>query len=287
MAHYESNEHTSSSPNISQAIAEAEAIQINEMHDMVGSLVVNINFFSTVFGIFSNLLCICVFSQKSLLTKKINWYLLILSLTDFLFCLILCTHYFMIKYKSNTLYDWNMITCYGLDYLVGTTDTYSVYLMLVLSIDRLYAIIRPIESKQFYTNRFCKRIALIGFFAILILKSPDLFLNQRVYNYTPKKSAAAPSAVEEALSHIGEHDDPFAFLDSVSNNSVDENLKKNFAKHGIDAIYELVVDRDKIASAEDKTDYFEQWLSLGKRFCKNVYYRNSIMYPTFFCILYI
>ncbi|RNA11445.1 hypothetical protein BpHYR1_009889, partial [Brachionus plicatilis] len=58
---------------------------------------------------------------------------------------------------------------------------FCVFLTLVLSIDRLYAIKKPIKSKVFFTYRFPKRIALSGYLFILFIKSPEIFLSQRHY----------------------------------------------------------------------------------------------------------
>jgi hypothetical protein len=193
------------------------------MHEEIGSLVTKIKFYTTLFGIFANLVCICVFAQKSLLLKKINWYLLILALADFLFCTILFEHYFIISTnKSRSLYDMSRLTCYMMDYtIVNTTDTFTVYLMLVLSVDRLYAIMRPLESKHSMTNRFFKRITLIGYFFILLIKSPDLLLNQRVYN--ARHSHAEPKNEQTAIVTIDETESLF----DAMNSSIDDVLKNN------------------------------------------------------------
>jgi predicted transposase len=150
-------------------------------HDFIVHLITIINFYSMLFGIFSNLVCICVFVQKTLLKKKINFYLLILAMIDFVFCIILSIHYFLLKRMSITLYDFSLISCYMTDYVVSTIDTFGVYLTLVMSVDRFYAITRPIKSKNFFTSRFAKRIILSGYFALLLIKLPDLLFNQREY----------------------------------------------------------------------------------------------------------
>lgn len=152
------------------------------IHEEIESIVARINLFTMLFGIIGNFICICVLMQKTLLNRKFNWYLLILALADLIFCFIVFINYYIVfTNPSRALYDLSKITCYFTDYVVSSIDAFCVYLTLVLSIDRLYAIKKPIKSKMFLTYRFPRRIAILGYLTILLIKSPDLFLSQREY----------------------------------------------------------------------------------------------------------
>jgi hypothetical protein len=160
--------------------------ELNEyetFHDKIDNVLSLVNFGLMLFGIFANLICIGIFAKKPLLAKKFNWYLLVLAVADLLFCLIVFVNYFIYATTSprKAIYELNLFTCYLTDYIVNSTDAFCVYLTLIVSFDRLYAIRYPIESRAFITSRSPKRLILVACLFILIIKSPEFFLNQRQY----------------------------------------------------------------------------------------------------------
>jgi hypothetical protein len=153
------------------------------IHDKIEYILSLVNFGLMLFGIFANLICICIFAKKHLLAKKFNWYLLVLAAADLLFCLIAFINYFIyaITKPQKAIYELSVFTCYLTDYIVNSTDAFCVYLTLIVSFDRLYAIRYPIESRAFITTRSPKRLILVACLFILIIKSPEFYLNQRQY----------------------------------------------------------------------------------------------------------
>ena len=134
----------------------------------------------TMFGIIGNSICICVFIQKNLLVRKFNWYLLILAIAEFFFCLIVFANtivYAIVPEKW--LLDLSLVSCFITEYSINSIDAFCVFLTLLLSIDRLKAIIDPINSRLFFTNRFPKRITFSSLLILLALKSPEIILAQR------------------------------------------------------------------------------------------------------------
>ena len=136
----------------------------------------------TMFGIIGNAICICVFFQKSFLTRKFNLYLLILAIAELFFC---CTIFantivYIIE-PPKMLSDLSIIPCYIIEYLINSIDAFCVFLTLLLSIDRLKAILDPLNSRQFFTNRYPKQITFVSLFVIFILKSPDIILSQTYF----------------------------------------------------------------------------------------------------------
>lgn len=107
---------------------------------------------------------------------------MLLAVADLFFSAIVFLNYFVVyNNPSSALYDLSWLTCYFTDYVVNTLDAFCVFLTLILSVDRLYAITMPIKSKIFFTYRYPKRIAVFGYLALLIIKSPEVFLSQREY----------------------------------------------------------------------------------------------------------
>lgn len=105
-----------------------------------------------------------------------------MAAADLFFCVIVFTNYYIVlTNQTSALYDYSWFTCYFTDYIVNSLDAFCVFLTLILSVDRLYAIIRPIQNKMFFTYRYPKRIAVFGYLALLAIKLPELFLSQRKY----------------------------------------------------------------------------------------------------------
>lgn len=148
----------------------------------VGKLVSIINLALMIFGFIGNSFCILVFIRKELSSRKFNSYLLILAISELLYCLFILSNsltYLTIPPKH--LYDLSMFTCYTTDFFVGTIDAFCVLLTLLVSIDRLYAILYPIKVRQFFTNRYPKRVAFIALIIVTLLKLTEVILHQKVF----------------------------------------------------------------------------------------------------------
>ena len=156
------------------------------------TIVSRINLSFMGFGILGNLACISVLFQATMLRKKFHLYLLALAFGDILYCIIVfCNYMIYIGDPPNLLFDFSEITCYFTDYIVGSIDAFCVFITLVVSVDRLYAIIRPIRIRDFATYRYPRLIVLFNIAAILALKSPEVFLSQREYEVTEPNASKA------------------------------------------------------------------------------------------------
>jgi hypothetical protein len=129
------------------------------------SSICSINIFFMVFGIIANIISIAAFSQKNLRKRKFNWYLLILAIFELIFCLaVFADNIFMkISEKKIYLHALNKISGIIIDFTVHTTDSYTTVLTVLLSLDRLYAIRKPMKIKQFITNLHAKKLILFSF----------------------------------------------------------------------------------------------------------------------------
>jgi hypothetical protein len=173
----------------------------NKLSHDFGRAISKINLIAMFFGIFGNVLCVMVFSIKSMLKIRFNWYLYILSLVDVCFCLLTFINYLIYFFdEEKSLKDLSKFSCYFHDYILNLLDAYSVYLAFILSIDRLYAIKQPIKIKDFFTHKYPKYVVLIGFLVILIGNLPIVLLNPRAY-VTPslvKNSSNSESNIDNA-----------------------------------------------------------------------------------------
>jgi hypothetical protein len=135
-----------------------------------------INFILASFGIIGNILCIIVFSNKKMVIRKFNWYLLILAIIELIYCLIIFIDYLSrILYSSPMmLHDLNIHVNVLIDFLIHMIDSFTTLITIILSTDRLYAIRNPIKIKQFFTNVHKKLLTFVSFSLLILLKIPCL-----------------------------------------------------------------------------------------------------------------
>ena len=126
-------------------------------------------------GIFINIMCMYIFMQKKLLKFKFNWYLLALSVIELLFCLLLSIDYIFheLSFQSILLHDFNSFTKSAFDFAIHTTDSYTIVLTLLLSIDRFNACSKPLKTKYLITNVYAKSLIGFSFVLLLLLKTPS------------------------------------------------------------------------------------------------------------------
>ena len=109
-------------------------------------------------------------------------YLLFQTLSDLLFLVIIIVQLILEIYiPSKTIFDLSKVTCYYAEYIFVTSNIFSVLLTLILSIDRLYAIQKPLHSTMSLTNRYPVQISISLFAILLIVLHPKFFLKS--YNY--------------------------------------------------------------------------------------------------------
>jgi hypothetical protein len=76
-----------------------------------------------------------------------------------------------ISEKKIYLHALNKISGIIIDFTVHTTDSYTTVLTVLLSLDRLYAIRKPMKIKQFITNLHAKKLILFSFLILISLKT--------------------------------------------------------------------------------------------------------------------
>lgn len=131
-----------------------------------------INFYLMLFGIVSNILCICILLNRNLRKRKFNFYLLVLANVELIFCIIVFIGYlcYVVPMKSILMID---LLSY---FLIHFTDSFAVNITLLLSVDRLYAVQCPISVKNFITNKRPKLLILISALIVLIIILPYIVL---------------------------------------------------------------------------------------------------------------
>ena len=133
----------------------------------------NFNIFITTVGTTTNFLSIYSFLQKKLLIKKINWYFLVLTIFEFIFCFLVFFDYTFTKihYDEIFFHDFHDSARIVFDYLIHTSQSCIAILSLLLSLDRLYAIKNPLFIKEFVTQNHCKKLIALSLLLLVLIKT--------------------------------------------------------------------------------------------------------------------
>lgn len=83
--------------------------------------------------------------------------------------------------EERSLQDLTSFFCYYTDYLFESLNSLGVFLMLVSSVDRLYAVVNPMFSRMFITNKYPTTITLVIYFLLLLVKYPQIKLYPKEY----------------------------------------------------------------------------------------------------------
>jgi hypothetical protein len=136
-------------------------------------------------GLLGNIVSFCVFLKRKLLVHKCNWYLLILTIFEVLFCLIVLTDYLFSKFyiRPIFLHDYSYIASVIIDFTIHTSDLCSNILTLFLALDRLYAIKHPLRIQEFITHSHSKKLVFISLSTLVLMKSVSFSFCQLNISY--------------------------------------------------------------------------------------------------------
>ena len=129
----------------------------------------NLNLFIMFVGILANVISLYVFLQRRLRKRKFNWYLLLLTTFELIFCSFLFLDYLFIKiFKQSVLiYEHSKLV---LDFTIHTIDSFIAILTLLSSVDRLYAIGNPMKIKFFATYSKAQFVIFVSITTLFLLK---------------------------------------------------------------------------------------------------------------------
>ena len=139
-------------------------------------------------GVFINSVCIFIFLQKELLRRKFNWFLLVLSVCELIFCLVLSIDFIFkeVSTQAIKLHHLNEFTKIAFNFTIHTLDSYGVILTLLFTIDRFYAFKNPLQIKDFITNLHAKALIGLSYVVLLLLKIPSfVFCEKKSNSNTP------------------------------------------------------------------------------------------------------
>ena len=140
------------------------------------------HFVMMVFGTINNLLCVYVFASKEFRKLKFNWYLITIALLEVIFCSFLTVHYSLKIFFGKQIFSNKLVIVFMdfvnmiMDFSIHTCDSSVAVLTLLLSLDRLYAIKKPLNIRKFITNLHAKALIIISLSVIILLKTSSFTL---------------------------------------------------------------------------------------------------------------
>nr|QVK45819.1 G protein-coupled receptor [Proales similis] len=163
---------------------------LNEMQGMGGldEWIAKLNLACMLLGLACNLLCVAGLSRRRVLKARFNVYLLMVAFADLVFCALVAANYtIMLQTGSRALYDTCWLACNVTDYAIGSLDSFSVLITLLVSLDRLNAIKRPLKRR--FSVLFLRPwlVGTVSALAIVLIRLPDALANPRFYadEYVP------------------------------------------------------------------------------------------------------
>ena len=170
------------------SINRVELLSISEIHPgpitNLFKIAHHLNTFLMAIGTINNMLCFFVFLNKNLRKRKFNWYLLTVAVFEFIFCLIGFSDYIFTKIHKRKifLHDLDVTVYMILNYIIHTSDSCVTILTLLLSIDRLYAIKKPMKIREFVTNLHAKKTIGLSLLLLVLLKTLSFAICELDYN---------------------------------------------------------------------------------------------------------
>lgn len=125
--------------------------------------ILRINFFIVSFGLLGNTLCILILSRKTLIRRKFNWYLLILAVDELIFCLSYFINNFLLIFFSINIFEFSMLVGSLYSLFIAFIDFFSIWITLLSSIDRYYAIKYPLKKRNFLLHKHSKLVTMLVF----------------------------------------------------------------------------------------------------------------------------
>ncbi|KAI3385519.1 hypothetical protein SNEBB_003418 [Seison nebaliae] len=130
----------------------------------------------TIVGTLGNGLSLAVFTQKHMRKYSTNIYLAVLTLVDTLYIYIGTWRYFIFSFFDYDIRTTSINACRIHKFLQYVCSSYSVWILVFVSLDRLLLIKFPTKAKMWSCKRTIMSICIISFIIVCIFQSPNLFL---------------------------------------------------------------------------------------------------------------
>lgn len=146
-----------------QLLTKISTMTQQQQNKIIDDSVKRVNYCLGILGIITNLICCIILSRKPLIKRKFNLYLLSLAIDELLFCLVMSFNRTFEIISGSRIERFSIAAHLILKISSNIFDYFSIWITLILSIDRYFAIKEPLKIKDFVTNRHPKKLLFITF----------------------------------------------------------------------------------------------------------------------------
>ena len=142
---------------------------VNEV-ELLKKNVFFINVTMMFIGLIDNIVSFTVFLQKKMLKRKVNYYWIVLTIFELMFCATIFIDFMFYFFHSTFLHDLNKISRIVIDFITHTSDSCIVLLTLFISINRLYSVKYPLKCDEYFINCHAKLTITMSISSLILLK---------------------------------------------------------------------------------------------------------------------
>nr|XP_015221456.1 PREDICTED: chemokine-like receptor 1 isoform X1 [Lepisosteus oculatus] len=134
-------------------------------------MIIVINSIIFILGVIGNGIVICITGFKMKRTINTTWFLS-LAVSDFLFCVFL--PFSIVQMASDQHWHFGKFMCKFTSFIMFLNMFSSIFLLVIISIDRSVSVFYPVWSQNYRTTRFATVVVLIAWIISALLSTPSL-----------------------------------------------------------------------------------------------------------------
>ena len=187
--------------NISTFINKSEIIENND-NDMNKTIVIYTFPILIIVGTICNILTFLVMRRKKLRNQSTGYYMAVLAVADELALLVGCLSGWLMSYKNFNILSISSYACKIFSVVLYTTFDFSVWLVVIMTIERFIAVTFPLKSMYFCTVKKAKVATLILTCILFAINSHFLITHSTVYD---KNGTLGCDSANETFNYFIKH----------------------------------------------------------------------------------
>lgn len=143
-----------------------------------------------VTGLIGNALVILVVLSNPQMQSTTNILIINLASADLLF-VVFCVPFTATDYVT-TVWPFGSVWCKVVQYMIVVTMHASIYTLVLMSLDRFLAVVYPVASRSWRTERNTFKAITILWIVVLVSAIPAIFLHELEVNANSSRAIAGP-----------------------------------------------------------------------------------------------
>ena len=172
---------TTVTTNVTYSTPEVD-IRAVQLNDVINSILIYLTPFIIGIGTIGNLLSFAVLVRKSMRSRSVYFYLMLLSWADTIVLYISAFRtWFRTLFGFELLIHHSAVTCKGYWFMMGLSQHMSAWLIVLLTLDRFIAVTYPLKAASLCTGRRAG-FASLGCFLVIGAYQSHVFWNIHLYD---------------------------------------------------------------------------------------------------------